>query len=80
MPAKIGETRGRVVNTPYGTRVYYKPSLRRMVFRKPGVHRRSTKVIARNEKVAAAKPAAKCKGLPWDKFVVCLSEQMKAVK
>jgi hypothetical protein len=35
------------------------------------------KVIARNEKVAAAKPAAKCKGLPWEKFVACLSEQMK---
>ena len=79
MPAKLGETPGRVVNTPYGTRVYYKPTLRKVIFRKPGVHRRSEKVIARNEKVAAAKPAAKCKGLPWDKFVVCLSEQMKKV-
>jgi hypothetical protein len=77
MPAKLGETRGRVINTPYGTRVYFKPTLRKIVFRKPGVHRRSKNVLARNEKVAVAKPAAKCKGLPWEKFVTCLSEQMK---
>jgi len=79
MPAKLGETPGRVVNTPYGTRVYYKPSMRKVIFRKPGVHRRSTKVIERNEKVAAAKPATRCKGKPWPEFVACLSEEMKKV-
>jgi len=77
MPARLGETPGKVVNTPYGTRVYYKPTLRKIVMRKPGVHRRSEKVIQRNLQVAAKKPATKCKGLPWDKFVVCLSENMR---
>ncbi|MEM2187768.1 MAG: hypothetical protein QW692_00115 [Nitrososphaerota archaeon] len=73
---KKGQTRGKVINTPYGTRVYYKPTLGKIVFRKPGVIRRSDKVIDRNRKVAAAKPASKCKGLPWDKFVVCLRQNM----
>ncbi|MEM1532312.1 MAG: hypothetical protein QW599_05660 [Nitrososphaerota archaeon] len=73
---KKGETRGRVVNTPYGTRVYWKPTLRKIIFRKPGVNRKSDKVIERNKLVAEVKPSKKCKGLPWEKFIVCLRENM----
>jgi len=72
---ELGQTAGRVINTPYGTRVYFKPSLGKMVFRKPGVLRRSLKVIERNKKWAAAPPSPKCKGLPWKEFVRCLSRE-----
>ncbi|MBW2671931.1 MAG: hypothetical protein JRD89_00780 [Deltaproteobacteria bacterium] len=70
-----GQTAGRVINTPYGTRVYWKPSLGKIVFRKPGVIRTSDRVIERNRKWAAAPPASKCKGLPWREFVRCLSKE-----
>jgi hypothetical protein len=76
------QTRGRP-NTPVGAKAFYKPTLGKLILRKPGVLRRSEKVIARNEKVAAAKPAAACKGIAaekgWKKFVTCLREQMKKV-
>ena len=72
---KLGQTRGHA-NTPFGTKVYYKPSLGKVVFRKPGVLRRSEAVLARNKKVRAAPPAPKCEGLPWDEFTVCLAENM----
>lgn len=76
--ARKGQTPGRVKNLLGVARIYYKPTLGKIVIRKPGVIRRSDKVIAINEKVAAAKPAAKCKGLgSWDKFVKCLREEMK---
>ncbi len=77
MPAKLGQTSGHVKQNAFANRVYYKPSLRKPVIRHPGVMRRSAKVIARNEKVAASPPAPKCKGKPWDEFVKCLSEEMK---
>lgn len=73
---KLGETRGRVVNTPYGTRAFYHPTLRKVILRKPGVNRKSLKVIERNKRIAALKPATKCKGLKWEKFVACLRENM----
>jgi hypothetical protein len=72
---QLGQTAGRP-NTPFGTKVYYKPSLGKVVFRKPGVIRRSTKVIERNKKVAASPPAGKCKGLAWKQFVACLRKEM----
>jgi len=71
----LGQTAGSP-NTPFGTKVYYKPALGKVVFRKPGVLRRSTRVLERNRKVAAAKPASGCKGLEWKKFVTCLREKM----
>ena len=75
---KLGATRGRVRGTAIpGTRVYYKPSLRKVVFRPVNVIRSSEKVIAINKKFATIKPASACKGLPWDEFVKCLSEQLK---
>jgi len=79
MPAKKGETKGRVAHaTIYGHRVrlYAKPSLGKDVLRKAGVNRKSDAVIARNKKVEASPPAPKCEGKPWDDFVKCLSEQM----
>ena len=75
---KLGATRGRVRGTAIpGTRVYYKPSLRKVVFRPVNVIRSSEKVLAINEKFAAIKPASACKGKPWMEFVACLSEQLK---
>jgi len=72
----LGQTGGSP-NTPFGTKVYYKPSMGRVIFRKPGVLRRSTNVIARNRAFAAKKPASSCKGLYWKQFVSCLREHAK---
>lgn len=75
---KKGATRGRVRGTAIpGTRVYYKPALRKVVFRPSNVIRSSDKVIAINKKFATIKPASACKGLPWDAFIKCLSDQLK---
>jgi hypothetical protein len=77
-----GETGGRVFNmgaVAPGTRIYFKPSMPKMIYRKAGVIRKSDKVIARNEKVAKNPPASKCKGKPWKEFVKCLSAEMKKV-
>jgi len=68
---------GRVVAPFAGHRIYYKPSLGKIVFRAAGVMRRSKKVVAVNERFAAIKPATKCKGLPWKKFVKCLRKELK---
>lgn len=65
-------------NTPFGTKVYYKPSLGKVVFRKPGVMRRSTRVLAINDRVAANPPASKCAGKDWKAFVSCLRREMKS--
>jgi hypothetical protein len=72
--------RTRITSIP-GTRVFYKPSLGKIVFRPTNVIRSSENVIARNEKLRAAtpKPATACKGKPWKEFVKCLSEQMKKI-
>lgn len=73
----LGNTAGHA-NTPFGTKVYYKPSLGKVVFRKPGVLRRSMRVLAINDKVAANPPATRCAGRPWKSFVSCLRREMKA--
>jgi len=70
---------GGVVAPYLGHRIFYKPSLGKVVHRAAGVMRRSKKVIAINKKVAAAPPAPKCKGLPWKQFTACLRREMKAV-
>jgi hypothetical protein len=70
----LGQTMGSP-NTPYGTKVFYKPSMGRIIFRKPGVLRRSTKVLDRNKRWAAAPPSPKCKGKPWKEFVACLRKE-----
>jgi hypothetical protein len=70
----LGQTSGSP-NTPYGSKVYYKPSMGRIIFRKPGVLRRSTRVLERNRKWAASPPSPKCKGLPWKQFVACLRKE-----
>lgn len=73
-----GQTAGNP-NTPFGVKVFYKPSLGKVVFRKPGVMRRSDRVIAINERVAANPPATRCAGKPWKEFVSCLRREMKAI-
>jgi len=80
---KLGRTPGRP-NSPFGVKWYFKPVLGRVVGRKPGVLRRSQKVIEINKKLvdAAARgaaPATKCKGKPWHQFVSCLRREMKAI-
>ena len=68
-------------NTPVGAKAFYKPSMGRLILRKPGVLRRSDKVIAVNKLLVEAKvkPATKCKGMPWKKFVSCLRGEMGAI-
>ena len=72
-------TMGHVKGTAFDSRVYYKPSINRLVIRAKGVLRRSKAVVERNNRVAAAKPAKACKGLPMAKFRKCLREQMKKI-
>jgi len=82
--ARLGRTYGRP-NTPWGTKVYFKPSMGRVIGRKPGVVRRSKAVLEINKvledlKGKAEHPATKCKGKPggWREFVSCLRSEMKA--
>jgi hypothetical protein len=80
--ARKGLTRGRTRITAIpGTRVIYKPSLGKVVFRPTNVIRKSDKVLAHNAKLEALKdksehPARQCKGKPWPEFISCLKKQM----
>jgi hypothetical protein len=79
---KKGATAGRTrITSIPGARVFYKPSLGKIVFRPTNVIRSSEKVIARNRKLIAVtpKPATACKGKPWKEFIKCLSDQMKKI-
>lgn len=77
MAIKLGQTWGHVKQNVFANRIYYKPTLRKPIIRHPGVIRRSEKVLAINKRFAEIKPAVACKGLPWEKFVKCLSEQLR---
>ncbi len=44
-----------------------------------GMLRRSTRVLAINDMVAANPPASRCAGRPWKDFVSCLRREMKAL-
>jgi len=81
--ARLGRTYGRP-NTPWGTKVYFKPAMGRVIARKPGVVRRSEHVLKINEQLEKLKgspdhPATKCKGKPggWKEFISCLRSEMK---
>lgn len=78
-----GETLGNP-NTPVGVKVFYRPTMGKLILRKPGVYRRSKKVLKINEQLEAVAgkptaPATKCKGRPWKDFVKCLKKEMKAL-
>ena len=83
--AKKGITAGRVRGSAIpGVRVYYKPSLRKVVFRPNNVIRSSDYVLKINEKLEALRgspehPARKCKGKPWNEFIQCLKTEMDKV-
>ena len=71
-------------NTPIGAKAFFKPSIGRLVMRKPGVLRKSEKVLKINAQLEAVKgtpdaPASKCEGKPWKEFVSCLRKEMKAL-
>ena len=82
---KKGATAGRVRGTSVpGTRIFYRPSLGKIVFRPTNVIRSSDKVLARNEKLARLRgtgnaPPSKCKGRGWKEFVSCLKTEMKKI-
>jgi hypothetical protein len=79
---KLGATAGKVRGTSIpGTRVFFRPSMGKVIFRPTNVIRSSTRVIERNKRLIAApvKPATKCKGKPWKEFIACLSKEMKAI-
>lgn len=83
--AKLGATRGRTrITSIPGARVFYKPSLGKVVFRPTNVIRSSEKVLEINKKLEdlrgkAEHPARKCKGKPWREFIDCLRDEMKKV-
>jgi len=75
-----GETGGHVFNmgaVAPGTRIYFKPSMPKMIYRKAGVIRRSDTVLAVNKHFAGIKPSTACKGKPWREFVKCLGKELK---
>jgi hypothetical protein len=80
--ASKGLTRGRTrVTAIPGTRVIYKPSLGKVVFRPTNVIRKSIKVLEHNSKLEALKdspehPVRKCKSKPWPEFISCLRKEM----
>ena len=71
-------TRGNP-NTVYGVKWYFSPVRNKLIARMPGVNRTSAAVLARNDRVAAAKPASGCAGLGYKGFLKCLSEAMKRI-
>jgi len=78
------ETEGRVRQTAYNNRVYYKPSLRKPVIRAKNVVRTSADVLAINkilEDLAGTEkhPSYICGGLPWKERIKCLRKEMKKV-
>ena len=82
--ARLGQTYGRVKASATANRPYFKPSMGKVIFRHPGVLRRSKRVLAINAKLEAVAgtpnaPATKCKGKPWREFVRCLRREMKAL-
>ncbi len=80
-----GATAGRVRGTAIpGTRVFYRPSLGKIVFRPINVIRSSIKVLARNKKLEDLRgtekvPSKICKGKSWKDFVYCLKVEMKKI-
>jgi len=75
---KKGQTPGKVRNVLGIARIYFKPSLGKLIIRKSGVLRTSEAVLSRNEKVRASPPATKCKGLHMydGSFQACLAREM----
>jgi len=81
LPATI-ETRGRVKQTAFDNRVYYKPSLGKPVIRTKRVRRRSANVVDINKQLESLRdspehPSRVCGGLPWDERIRCLKAKMK---
>ena len=83
--AELGATAGRTrITSIPGTRVFYRPSLGKIVFRPINVIRSSLKVLAINKKLedvrgTAKAPATICKGQSWKPFVACLKREMKSL-
>ena len=78
------QTPGKVKQTAFANRVYYKPSLRKAVIRHPGVLRVSEDVRKINAQLAALAgkkehPSFKCGGLSWPERIKCLKKEMKKV-
>ncbi|MCW1312721.1 MAG: hypothetical protein OH338_04825 [Candidatus Parvarchaeota archaeon] len=73
---------GKVKQTAFNNRVYYKPSLAKVVIRSKGVTRMSDDVRAINEQLRALAgrpehPSFKCGGLSWRERIACLRKEMK---
>ncbi|MEM2877796.1 MAG: hypothetical protein QXY41_06980 [Thermoproteota archaeon] len=75
-------TTGKVRQTAFDNRVYYKPSLGKPVIRAKGVTRISEDVRAINAQLRALAgkpehPSFACGGLSWRERIACLRKQMK---
>lgn len=79
---KVEQTYGKVKQSAFANRVYYKPSLRHPVIRNPGVLRVSDDVRMINEQLrklarTPEHPSFKCGGLSWRERIACLKAEMK---
>lgn len=75
-------TVGKVKQSAFNNRVYYKPSLAKPVIRSKGVTRISEDVRAINAQLEALAnkpehPSFACGGLSWRERIACLKKQMK---
>ena len=76
------QTPGKVKQSAFANRVYYKPSLRKVVIRHPGVLRVSEDVRKINEQLRALAgkpqhPSVQCGGMSWAERIKCLKVKMK---
>lgn len=63
-----------VKHTAFNHRLYYKPSLGKVLFRTKDVDRTKQAVIERNKLFKEKMPSVvvSCRGRPWPEFVACL--------
>ena len=74
------ETPGKVKQIAGAARLYFKPALGKVIIRKSGVRRESSKVLERNRmfKEWAQGPTGAvvaCRGQDWPEFIKCLKEK-----
>lgn len=70
---------GKVRHNAFDNRVYWKPTLKRLVVRSTGVNRTSGAVVKRNKIFAEKAPqmVLACRGQSWDKYIACMKNKAK---
>jgi hypothetical protein len=78
------QTYGKKKQNAFANRVYYKPSLKKLVIRHPGVFRESENVKKINSVLEGLRgtpehPSFKCGGTNWRERITCLKKEMKEI-